>query len=204
MSLLHALPLLLLFAEPEAAAPWNQAGKDDGITVYNREKKGTGLQELKAVGTFDAPPEEVWKVVRDFESYTKVMPYVDISKLVEKDEAKNVLFVYTQLGLPFVDKRDYTIRVTDESEWKDGQGYLKSAWTVANDKGPAPKKDVVRVGVNDGYWKLEPADGGKKTLGTYYLFTDPGGALPKWMVNSANTGAVPDIFKSIRRALKKK
>jgi hypothetical protein len=132
------------------------------------------------------------------------MPYVESTKKVGM-ESEKVFYVYSQLAPPFIDKRDYTIRVSDDSEWKDGQGFLKSSWTLAPpDKGPPPKKDVVRVAVNDGYWKLEPTDGGKKTRGTYYLFTDPGGGLPRWIVNTANSGAVPDVFKSIRRAVAKK
>lgn len=201
MNLLNALPLMLLLADPDAGPAWEQAAKDDGITVYARERAGTGLREMKAVGTFDAAPEEVWKVLRDYEAYTKTMPYVDVSKIVAREGGDKVMYVYQVLGLPFIDKRDYTLKLVDESEWKDGQGFLKSTWTVSTDKGPAQRKDMVRLAVNDGFWKLEPRDGGKKTYATYYVYTDPGGAVPKWMVNTANSGAVPDVFKAIRKAV---
>jgi len=204
MNLLTALPLLLLLADPEAGPPWEQAAKDDGITVYARERKESGLREMKATGTFDAPPEAVWKVLRDYEAYTKVMPYVEVSKIVGHEDGDKITYVYSVLALPLIDKRDYTLKLTDESDWKDGKGYLKSSWTVANDKGPPGRKDIVRLSVNNGYWQLQPVDGGKKTYATYYIYTDPGGAVPKWMVNTANSGAVPDVFKAIRKAVKDK
>jgi hypothetical protein len=60
------------------------------------------------------------------------------------------------------------------------------------------------VEVNDGFWKLEPRDGGAKTFATYYLYTNPGGSLPKWVVNRANGSAVPDVFQCVRRESKKR
>jgi len=204
MNLLTALPVMLLLAEPEAAPPWEQVAKDDGITVFSRERKESGLREMRATGTFDAPPEDVWKVLRDYESYTRVMPYVQVSKIVGHEDGDKVTYVYSVLALPLIDKRDYTLKLTDDSEWKDGKGFLKSSWTAANDKGPAVTKDIVRLSVNNGYWLLQPVDSGKKTYATYYIYTDPGGAVPKWMVNTANSGAVPDVFKAIRKALKEK
>jgi len=60
-------------------------------------------------------------------------------------------------------------------------------------------RGVVRINVNDGFWKLEPSDG--KTHATYYLYTDPGGAVPKFVANFANRTAVPNVFKAIRKAV---
>ncbi|MBI5545172.1 MAG: hypothetical protein HY901_14880 [Deltaproteobacteria bacterium] len=81
------------------------------------------------------------------------------------------------------------------------QGLPKSRWTVC-DKGPEPKDGVIRVKVNDGTWLLEPIGDGTKTRATYYLFTDPGGSLPTWIANKANSSAIPDIFVALRKYAK--
>ena len=48
-------------------------------------------------------------------------------------------------------------------------------------------------------WKLESRDNGTQTFVTYYLFTDPGGAIPGWVANRANTTAVPNVLLAVRR-----
>ena len=67
---------------------------------------------------------------------------------------------------------------------------------------PSFKKGIVRTPTNDGSWLLEPIDDGKKTRATYLLFTDPGGSLPTWIANKANSGAIPDIFVALRKYAK--
>jgi hypothetical protein len=132
------------------------------------------------------------------------MPYTEVSKILAREDDDKVLYVYNVIRAPLVDRRDYAIKVIDESDWKDGQGYLKVSWTAANDRAPQVAEGTVRVEINDGYWKLEPRDGGSKTFATYYLYTNPGGSLPKWVVNRANGSAVPDVFQCVRRESKKR
>ena len=75
---------------------------------------------------------------------------------------------------------------------------LGTTWTVSTE-GPAESDKAVRLKVNDGSWTLEPLDGGKRTRATYYLYTDPGGSIPSWIANKANTMALPDLFEAIRK-----
>jgi len=46
---------------------------------------------------------------------------------------------------------------------------------------------------------MEPLDGGKRTRATYALFTDPGGSIPSFIANKANTTALPDLFAAVRK-----
>lgn len=199
MNALSALLSFALLAAPDSGPAWTKAAETDGITVLTRDKPGTEVKELKALGTIDAPPEAVWKVIRDYPNYKGRMPYTEAADVVATEDGGKVTWFYSRIAAPFVAKRDYTLKIIDESDWKDGQGFLRSSWVIATDKGPAPMKDVVRLKINDGFWLLEPKDGGKKTQVTYYLFTDPGGSIPKFLVNSANSGAVPDVFRAIRK-----
>ena len=178
---------------------WKKAAQSDGVAVYTRVKKGTNLQELTAVGMIDAPPLQVWKAVRDYDNYKTKMPYTEESRVLSKAPDGKSLTFYSVINAPLVSRRDYVIRVRDESAWQDGKGFLKATWTSIQD-GPPPKPDVVRVAINDGSWLLEPKQDGKKTLATYYVFTDPGGSLPRWVANSANGTAVPNVFKCVRKA----
>jgi Polyketide cyclase / dehydrase and lipid transport len=203
MIALSALTMMVLLADPAEDKGWELAADDDGVKVHAREKKGTGVQEMTARGLIDAPPEAVWKTIRDYEAYTKTMPYIEESRIVAREGGDKVIYLYSVVNAPLVDRRDYVIKLVDESQWKDGKGYLKVRWSTSNDRAPKLPDGVVRVSINDGYWKLEPRENGTKTFATYYLYTDPGGALPKWIVNRANGTAVPDVFQHVRKNSKK-
>ena len=199
MNALLAIASFALLASPDSGPGWTKAAETDGITVFTRDKPGSEVKELKALGTIDSPAEAVWKVIRDYAKYKERMPYTEVAEVVATEEGGKVTWFYSRIAAPFVAKRDYTLKIIDESDWKDGKGFLKSSWVMAPDKGPPPIKDVVRLKTNDGFWLLEPKDGGKRTFVTYYLFTDPGGSIPKFLVNSANSSAVPDVFRAIRK-----
>lgn len=202
---LALVPLLLLSADPK----WEVAAETDGVKVYRRDKPGSDVKEMKANGTIDAPPKTVWDIIRNLEAYPKTMPYTEEAKVISRSEGDKEISFYSRIKAPMVDQRDYVIVLKDESTMKDdGTGAYKVSWTTASpekaDAAVPLKKDVVRVRINDGYWLLEGADGGKKTNATYYLYTSPGGSVPTFIVNAANGTAVPDVFKAIRKAAAKK
>jgi hypothetical protein len=135
------------------------------------------------------------------------MPYTVEAKTLSRTEGDKLMMVYNRLETPLVASRDYIIACKDESDWKEGKGFLKVTWTAAGkelDAQMPEKKDVVRVRINDGYWLLEPREDGKKTFATYYVYTSPGGSIPAFAINMANGMAVPKVFDSIRKVLAKK
>ena len=198
MTFLPVLPLLVLLTG--AAEPaWQQVAHDDGITVQARTPEGSSVAEVKASALIDAPPQDVWRVIRDYANYTKFMPYTEESRVVATEQGGKVTTFYCVVNAPMVDKRDFVIRIQDESDWQDGKGFLKSTWTATTDKAPAEREGVVRVKINNGYWLLEPREEGKKTFVTYYLLTDPGGSLPKFIADKANKKSVPDVLRAVRK-----
>lgn len=204
-----AAPLLLLATSaladepaksPPGEEPWTKASDDNGVAIFTRDKTGTSIKEVKAIGLIDAPPAHCMNVVSDLGNFKEFMPYTNESTIVGRDGDKTV-YSYQHLKLPLIDNRDYTLRVVDETPAPGPAGepaYYKSAWTPANDRGPKPRDGTVRVQINTGYWLFEPVDGGTHTRATYYLFTDPGGMIPALIANRANTQAIPDLFKAVR------
>jgi hypothetical protein len=200
-SLLPLAPLVaLVFTDPGAPAEnWEEKANEDGIAVFNRGHAGSSVRELKATGLIEAPPRAAWAVVRDYEHYKDNMPYTEESRVLSRGEADKEIIFYSVINAPFVSRRDYVIRVLDESDWKDGQGFLKASWGVTDKMNPPTKDGVIRLKQSDGFWMFEPREGGKKTFATYWLFTDPGGSIPTWLVNKANSSTVPDVFRAIRK-----
>lgn len=198
MMIIALAPLLILTAEPA----WEKAAETDGVTVFKRDRAGSEVKEMKATGLIDGSPKEVWDVVGDLENYPTQMPYTAEAKVISRSGKETVF--YSRIKTPLVDERDYIIVLKDES---DGAGTYKVSWTVAPKESDAlmpEKKNVVRVRVNDGYWLLEPREDGKKTFGTYYVFTNPGGSIPTFIANQGNNIAVPKVFDAIRKTVKQK
>jgi hypothetical protein len=198
---LALVPLMLLGADQPR---WELAADPDGVKVYRRDKEGSAVKEMKAIGLIDATPKEVWDVVRDLENYPTQMPYTAEAKVLTRTEGDKEVLFYSRLNTPLVSERDYIIALKDESEWNEGKGFYKVSWTVAppeKDVLMPEKKDVVRVRVNDGYWLLEPREEGKKTFATYYVFTAPGGSIPTFIINQANGMAVPKVFEAIKKTV---
>lgn len=192
--------VLGLPAESTAAETgWIKSGQESGITIFTRDRAGSDIREVKAVGIIDAAPHACMNVVEDLANFKHFMPHTKESSIVGR-EPDGAILAYQFLTLPLVSDRDYVLRVTDETPTTaPGQApkYFKSAWTVSR-KGPPPRDGVVRVVVNDGYWMFESADGGKRTRATYYLYTNPGGMLPSFIINKANTTTLPDLFAAVR------
>ena len=202
--LLLSLGLLLLSLRPAFAAAagdgWTEAARGENLIVYTRPRDGSSLKECKAVGTIDAEPIVVKRVIDDTADYPKFMPYVIESKTISKTADGRV--GYQRISPPMVGDRDYTVRVKCESRPcpTGGITYCNS-WKAANDLGPAEVKGVTRVKVTEGAWLLEPLPGGK-TRATYTIYSDSGGGIPTWILNSANKTAIPKLFEAVRKQCK--
>lgn len=190
---MHVAVAVLMIAA--AADGWEVVSKQGDLVISARAKPGSEVKEVLAVSTIDAPPWVVKNVIDDVARYTEFMPYTAVSKVW--DESPSGKSTYQLLKMPFVSDRDYVLRIRDLSKrMPDGKIVYKNAWSPAKG-GPPPKEGVVRLVVNEGYWQLEEKDGGEKTKATYYVYTDPGGSLPAFAVNAANTQAIPDLFEAV-------
>ena len=180
-----------------AKPKWEKAAAKDGVMVYNRPVEGSDLREIKAVGLIMHPIDRVWEVIAEMENYVEFMPYMDRLDILERGESHVV--AYHQLDAPLVDPRDYTLKVW----WKvdKEKGVYKRYWKVAKGKGPKVNPKFVRVTLADGSWTLQ-AKGPNKVRATYHLHTDPGGDIPMWLANKANSVSIPDIFKAVRKRSK--
>ena len=167
-----------------------------GFGVWTREKEGSDIKEVRAVGEVDAPPEKVFSVISDYEHQKGNMPYVEDQKVFSRTD--DAVVFWTVADFPMVSRRDWVLKSKLEKNLPGG--VYRASWEpVTIPDAPPPKEGVVRLKVNTGSWTLEPLDGGKRTKATYYLFTDPGGSIPSFLANKANTTALPDLIAAVRK-----
>jgi ribosome-associated toxin RatA of RatAB toxin-antitoxin module len=158
------------------------------VLVALHDVKDTAIKRVVAITVIDAPREEIYAVLADFEKLSDFMPYCTKVK-VKKREGKtaNVHFL---LDFPWpVGDRFYTLAITDTHETVDEVPAIVSRWKYVKDSG--------NVNAITGSWELLAYDD-TKTYVRYTIFTDPGGHLPVWARNRATKTAVPNTLNSLR------
>lgn len=168
----------------------------DGVTVKARKPARSSLHELRASCTVDAPPERVFEVAMQRDSYDNSTKHVAEYRVVARD-GENVWFTYERLAFPVIRDRDYTLRY--ETRRNAAKRQLAIIWTLANDRGPSPRKRVVRVLATHGTLEMFPEADGRKTLLVCTLYADPGGWIPHWLVESVNRQTIPDLMRLLRK-----
>jgi hypothetical protein len=182
-----------------AAAPWKHVTTTgDGIVVHARINKTTNEGQTLAKGLIDAPVEQIWKVLLDFDRYVTFMPYMKTSKVVKR-RGEHV-WQYCRTDTPVASDRDYTLQFTLKPG-TSGRPWVMD-WQVDNASGPKPVSGVVRVALATGGWILKPVQGGKATHFTYKLRTHPGGSIPLWLAHMGNKRAIPAIIRAVGKQVR--
>lgn len=191
---LTAIAAMVLSAGPGAKNPnpWEEVADENDVKVWTRDVPNSSILEIKAVTITRATPERIWAVLQDVAAYPQFMPYVQDTRIISTFAGGH--YEYQFIDPPIVDERDYTLRI--DYQVNANSGVRTRTWRAQNDKGPKKREDAVRVEVNRGSWTLEPLPKGRTRV-TYYLFTDPGGSIPNWIANMANTTSVPELLAAV-------
>lgn len=188
-------PLVATPALADEGGAWKSIANSKGVQVWSREVPGSPVAELRARGIIDAPPEAVLAVLADVDAYAETMPHTSEGRVLKRDG--NVIWAYQVIDAPLIKLRDTVVEIT-LSELPRG-GYA-TRWVATEREAPPLRKGAVRVERTTGSWRLESTNGGKATFATYVVHTDPGGGVPKWIVNKTQRTALPDIFEAVRKA----
>lgn len=152
-----------------------------------REKRpvdGKGVA-FESMAVIDAPSSEVWPILRDCAHFSKFMPKIKKSAL--KQEAGEALCaVELELPWPLTNLWSDTRSVQRE----EPAGHYHRAWKLV--RGTYKR--------NDGSWTVLPwAKDPAKTLVVYAVDSDPKMLIPDPLIRGAQVGALPDVFKAIRK-----
>lgn len=174
---------------------WTEAYRSNELVIFTKDVEAG--RRIVAVAEADAPPEVVFNVINDFDHYPDFMPYVKESRVLSRKNDSEVI-TYARIAPPFVNERDYPLKVRMTRGIPMNGGIFKTEWTASPEAHPEIE-GVVRVKLNEGSWRGEPLDDGKRTRLTYTLLTNPGGLIPAFVVNLSNTVAIPKLFKAVMK-----
>lgn len=177
---LASLLALVLWSAPTFAnESWSLDKQETGIDVYTRPVEGSGIKEFKAIAELDADLPSILVVLRDSDRFKDWFPNTPESKLLSREG--KISHQYSVMDAPWpVGDRDNVFRVVfDRDEATD-----VVELSISADPGYYPEQPGrIRVQTARGSWRLEPI-APEKTRVTFRMHLEPGGGIPKWLVNA--------------------
>ncbi len=129
----------------------------------------------------NAPPEEVYRVIIDFESYTEFLPEVER------------ICVHTLSETQW--RVDYQVRVIKKIQYtlaSSGTPGKELTWELISGGGPMKS--------NKGAWTLEPLEGGR-TKAIYSLEVTFGRLVPKSLQNTLAAASLPSMLGRFKKRI---
>lgn len=195
------ISLLCLFyghLSAQETGQWTLKRQSDGLSVYVREAADSEVKEIKIETTLDASLHAVVAVLKDVPVY-KDWIYKCLEAYRLKPAGPKSSLYYCKVDFPWpMSDRDFIAK----SELRQDAA---SRTVYIDVKGlpdyQAEADEVVRIRSLDIHYELKPlAD--NKTYMSYQLHSDPGGAIPSWLVNLVVDSGPVNTVKGMQEMLK--
>jgi ribosome-associated toxin RatA of RatAB toxin-antitoxin module len=186
-------------AAEKKEAEWILAKEQNGVKVYTRQVEGIAYKEFKGVITIKTSLASLVALVRDVESLPDWMKNCSVSKVLSQINAHET-YTYTLSKAPWpVKDRDSIIHSVIS------QARETSVVTIRQASKPGyikEKKDIIRVKRIKGLWQFSPQAGGEIEV-VYQALSDPGGAVPVWLVNSTLVSQPYETLLNMRKVVQR-
>jgi hypothetical protein len=216
-----AIILALGFAAQAATGEEMRCRLDKGeIIVAAQDTSDSSLKSAEMTAIINAPPEIVWQIITDLNSFKFFMPRTQASVAVAPEKVpeivnlkptraeevekllpltpanpanyripggKYTVFHYSNLDFPFPCRNRWYIVKGVNDETRGAQHYYHLSWSLV----------IGNLKENSGEWILEPY-GANQTKAIYRLITDPGGAIPGFLIKQGTYTTMPQIIQVVR------
>ena len=201
-SRVHLTRLLLLAAPfvlmaPSQETPWVFKNSKDGVKVYYR--KTQGVHEVKLISSIQTSLTGLMALFMEVETYKTWSYKLLESKVVQKISDTEMTY-YSHYDLPWpLNDRDIIMHTVFQQDPVTKTIIINSV--AAPDELPE-KAGIVRIKDAKTTWTILPGtDGWAYT--EYYIYTDPGGSVPDWLLNMTIDLGPRETIKGIRKQVKK-
>jgi len=178
---------------------WELEKTVDGIEIYTRLVEGADIKELKM--NFICPSDlgPLISLLSDSEKFTEwVYRATEFTEIESSGPSGGIYYGSVDFPWP-LDDRDYVIKTSLT------QDPITKAVLIRSEDieyaGVPEKEDFIRLPGHQNEWRLEPLGNGQ-TKCEYWLYSQPGGSIPDWLVNLAiDKGAVEtvqNLLKEVR------
>ena len=167
--------------EAREEAGWLLVKSEGDVTVYRRPVEGRTIDEIRILASFNVARPTLMRLLGRVDRYPEWVYKCEEAELVSRVDEHDFIY-YTAIQLPWpVSDRDVVLHSV---QWTDEEtGDIMSHSTDVASKYPAVS-DHERMAAFDSLWRITDR-GAHLTYIDYTVQTDPGGTLPKWLVNLA-------------------
>lgn len=195
MILIATIAALIALPTASAGGEWTLKRDKDAIKVYTRKVQGSTVAEFKAEATFaNTRLTDVLGIVTNVNRFTELFPNcVEATVLEQQDAYNTVHYIRTEVPFPANDRDGVYEQRTELAS-----GGEAATVTLRALAGRVPeKKRLVRITRAAGSWKLTQVGSGVHVV--YQFHSDPGGAVPPWLVNSFIVDQPFKTMQSLRK-----
>ena len=185
----------ILLCSITSAQDWilSKDGKD--LQTYYRASDKSDIKELKIVTTIAAPAITVFELLNEIDLYDDWVYRTTEARLVETYSNKSLqYYAVVDFPWPFDDREMYILSDYKISEDKK---YIKTNSIAIPREDLKDREDHVRIIDMELGWTLKENDEGITEV-VYVLRSDPGGAIPAWMVNLALEAGPTNTINGLR------
>lgn len=178
---------------------WELAKDENGIKVFTREIAGSQLKEFKGVVQIKTSLESLIALYYDRDSCQQWIFTCEYSRVL-KEISLTEKYIYAESGAPWpVSHRDIIIHsvLTQNPDTKE----VLITEIGIPDYIPE-NSDFVRVPAMNGYFKFTPLNDGVVEV-TYQSHSNPGGSIPKFLVNIAVVDNPFDTLSKMKEIVQK-
>lgn len=167
-----------IFNTGQVEEPWKKGLDKDNVTVYTRSVESSAFKEIRTEATMHGTVAEFRSVISDVSNYPDWMPDCKSVRVIGTPTQEEIIY-RMELSVPFpVAKRDMVEQLLF-TETRDGLEVSLVSCPICIE----PEKGVVRIEVSYGKWIVKQLNPDEIFI-QFQCFTDPGGDLPAWLVNS--------------------
>lgn len=193
------ITLLLTWAPLSAqTGEWKLKKQADGLKVYLRDAENSNIKEVKIETTFDASLSSVIAVLKDVPAYSKWIYKCSAAERLEPGANTSSVY-YCGIDFPWpLSDRDFIAKSKLRQDPNSKHVFIDVQCAPAY----LPEKDgFVRIKKMNINYEFIPLPGNKVKM-NYRLHSDPGGALPAWLINLAVDNGPVNTIKGMREMLK--
>jgi ribosome-associated toxin RatA of RatAB toxin-antitoxin module len=150
----------------------------DNIVVGDEEINSKPYQVTRVL--IKSSPQQVWQVLTDYNSAPKIFPTLKQCQVIaDAGNCKRVHYQIHPSGQLANFEYDLDVRETPHKriDWHRVAGDFKEV---------------------DGYWKLDPADGGRSTIVTYASHVNGGFFMPQALIKRQTRMDFPQVMTALR------
>jgi ribosome-associated toxin RatA of RatAB toxin-antitoxin module len=216
-----AFVLTLGFAAQAGTGEVIRSRLDKGeIIVAAHDTPDSSLKSVEMTAIINAPPEIVWQIITDVNNFKSFMPRTkasmavapekiplilqkkptraqEVEKLIGPTPAnpassripggKYTIYHFSNLDFPWPCSNRWYIVKSVQDETRAAQHDYHITWSLV----------IGNLKENSGEWILEPYDT-NQTKAIYRLSTDPGGAIPGFLIKQGTCSTLPQIITAVR------